>query len=957
MATFRRHCLGWDQPVLAAVAKRLLNPASGDATHDLSNTLVIVPTRESGRRLREALAFLAARDGGGLFPPLVGTPLRLLQSENTVVATPLQIQLALTRALLDAPPGTLSRLLPEIDGETPSPTNRFERAFALSDPLCELRNLLAENGLLFGDVAPALGEGFEDAERWDELAALERVYFQRLADIGAVDPIAARRTAAETPSLPEQIRRVVVAACPDVSPPAESALHALADSRVVEIWIHAPTELADAFDACGRPITKFWAERHIPLREEWLVPLADVDAQAREATRMLIEGGAQAGDTVFGVPGEETVAPLVAELGAAGVRTFDPGGLPLAQHSLCRVLKHLHSLATDGSYEAFSALLRHPDLLDFLGAGDESPTPPPAQSENASDVSPHDLLVQADIVQNEHLPEDLDTFANFAINAHPTFTALHQAVEAVQHLCATFHEGGTLPERLRRVLQRLYERRNLRGDRVQDREFITSARTLIETFDALEGVIAENLVATDAEERAALDRLLETTRYYFPEPGDDLPDADVQGWLELHWNDAPNLVIVGFNDHAVPESAVGHPFLPDTIRATLGLTDNRRRFARDAYLFSAMLAVRGNGRGEVRILFGRQNAQGDVRRPSRLLFCDAPENLPARALRLFGPVAQHTSAPAWQRSWQLVPSAPKDAPRQLDHLSVTAFSDYLRCPFRFYLKRVLRMEARDDRKRELEPVDFGNLIHAALSTFGEQRELRNSDDPEQIAAFLINVLHQRVAAQFGPRPPVAVQLQIEAAEQRLRAAARVQAKLSAEGWEIVAVEQDLDATKARVLTCLPVRGRIDRIDQHRDGRVRLLDYKTAESRTNPAKQHLGPARDTTPDYARWQGEKKARAWLDLQLPLYALLHPCCEAHETPECGFFSLPKAVTETGVDIWERLDESMLESAAACARGVAEAIRKAQFWPPAEKVPFDDFDRLFYGTAEESIRPPTPL
>ena len=50
----------------------------GEAPLDLANRLVVVPTRQAGRRLREALAEHASRRGQAVFPPRVMTPDALL---------------------------------------------------------------------------------------------------------------------------------------------------------------------------------------------------------------------------------------------------------------------------------------------------------------------------------------------------------------------------------------------------------------------------------------------------------------------------------------------------------------------------------------------------------------------------------------------------------------------------------------------------------------------------------------------------------------------------------------------------------------------------------------------------------------------------------------------------------------------------------------------------------------
>ena len=73
-ASFHRHCLSWERPWLAQVTAWLARDWDGSGPLDLSDTVAVVPTRQSGRRLREALANLAFTRDQAVFAPRVVTP-------------------------------------------------------------------------------------------------------------------------------------------------------------------------------------------------------------------------------------------------------------------------------------------------------------------------------------------------------------------------------------------------------------------------------------------------------------------------------------------------------------------------------------------------------------------------------------------------------------------------------------------------------------------------------------------------------------------------------------------------------------------------------------------------------------------------------------------------------------------------------------------------------------------
>ncbi|MFC1925154.1 RecB family exonuclease [Chloroflexota bacterium] len=259
------------------------------------------------------------------------------------------------------------------------------------------------------------------------------------------------------------------------------------------------------------------------------------------------------------------------------------------------------------------------------------------------------------------------------------------------------------------------------------------------------------------------------------------------------------------------------------------------------------------------------------------------------------------------------------------------------------MKRVLEMEALDDQKAELDALDFGSLVHDVLYEMACNEEMRECEDIVRLQDFLCSMAADWIKERLGSSPPVQVEAQIESARQRLRRAAEVQVALVREGWEIIGRERMIEG----VIEGMSVRGKIDRIDRHRQtGRIRVLDYKTSEKALDPEEAHLGPlSKDREyPEYSSIDISGRQRRWKDLQLPLYILLLSHNQELQGPfEPGYFNLPRSINDTGVVLWKDFSAELLESAERCARGVASDIRNLRFWPPSEKVLYDDFDNLF--------------
>jgi ATP-dependent helicase/nuclease subunit B len=423
---------------------------------------------------------------------------------------------------------------------------------------------------------------------------------------------------------------------------------------------------------------------------------------------------------------------------------------------------------------------------------------------------------------------------------------------------------------------------------------------------------------------------------------------ELQGWLELAWEDAPHLIVAGMNDGRVPEAVVGDAFLPESLRERLGLKTNAARLARDTYLLQVLAAARREG-GRFEVVLARVSAAGEPLRPSRLLLHGPEAELPQRVAQLFRRVEAARPNPAWHRAWKLaVPRRPPPG-----QVPVTGLRSWLACPFRFYLRHVLRMEAVDPYKSELDAFDFGTLCHAALEAMGREEALRGCTDEALLREFLLAELDREARRRYGEHPVVPLVIQLESARQRLVRAAAVQARENAAGWVTERVEWPLTLT----LGGLEVRGRIDRIDRHlSSGAWRVLDYKTSDTAAAPIRAHLRPRQAGDEALPAWRVATiggRDHVWIDLQLPLYlrALrVEPAAPASLI--AGYFNLPKAAGETAVAPWPEVAEELRVAADACADGVAAAIQAGEFWPPAElRAEEDDFAALFHEGAAASV------
>src|SRR4029453_11377668 len=166
----------------------------------------------------------------------------------------------------------------------------------------------------------------------------------------------------------------------------------------------------------------------------------------------------------------------------------------------------------------------------------------------------------------------------------------------------------------RSLLAAAYGARVLDRNQPADRYLIGSLSTInagLSELDELPPVMAPKVGLRDAFELA----VAPLANQSLPPPAESNV-VEILGWLELPLDDAPALIVTTFNEHFVPKSKVADGFLPNSLRRELGLLDNDRRYARDAYATSVLL----HSRAELRMVVGHRDIEGNPLAPSRLLF-------------------------------------------------------------------------------------------------------------------------------------------------------------------------------------------------------------------------------------------------------------------------------------------------------------------------------------------------
>lgn len=945
MKLFSKSCetlfLGWDAPLLPRVVDVLRDRYAGDQQWDLSSLDCVLPSSHSVRRLDTLLHREA--DSGGLklsrprFLTLGQLAERLYRPPHEV-ASEFEQTLAWARVLRATPAEKLAPLVPVIPPQEP-----IGPWLELAGTLRGLHEELAASRLAFASVAEA-AETEAEHRRWCALKELQEAYLLELAAASLSDPFCSRREAV----LQNRCRSdqtVFLIGTSDLSDALVEMLRSL-DSPLVAL-VAAPESESSRFDEFGCVDTESWQSYHLPLKDQFLTTAGDMlDQSTAVAEWMSDVSSMYAADQVtVGVTDESQVGPIELELRGGGWSTYRHLGWPLARTAIGRLFDLTANHLQRQTWQSLAALVRHADVHALI-------------SDHFADRD-GDWLTELDRLRAQHFPLRVsDPLPPHAVKSLPLANEIgvwvtqwlscfqtsekpiSQWSQVVEKWLSTLYQDGWQREvgsepadvagglQSEEALPKRPDQSENAIDENQHRTWLAleAAGRLLASFAelnqqldvAMEGAVAVEMLAARLSDARVLEQ---------PES----EEVQILGWLDLALDDAPALIVNGMNHPFVPRAVTSDPFLPGGLRAKLSIADNDRRFARDLYAMQLMLSARHS----VRFIVGRLAADQSPTPPSRLLAAAEPRDIARRICMLLEHPRQVRTEPhAGDEPDRTLIATPElnAKPGEVKTLSVTAFRDYLICPYRFYLRHVLKLRPLDDSETELAANQFGDLIHGALESYGKSDD-KHESDPDKIKKYLREHLHHYAAEQYSHSASTAVQIQVAQAERRLQAVATQQAKRIADGWRIDRVEASVGPKEdAKIVVdgeSIMIKGRFDRIDVCESGGTRrwaILDYKTHGH--PPEKKHLRKIDDE-------------EQWIDLQLPLYRMMVPFLGIDADPATvalGYFNISEKDDETRINE-AAFSEKSMKKAELLIHDCVRRIRAGDFAPTSDPVDYDDY------------------
>ena len=592
---------------------------------------------------------------------------------------------------------------------------------------------------------------------------------------------------------------------------------------------------------------------------------------------------------------------------------YDPAGLPAGKLDLVPLLQLFYRLAEESQINVIRGLFAHRSFMAWLA--------------EICSATENDLLAALDAYRLEH-PVDVLSTQSPSARSEALRHAFAKILQIRDQLCSSTEPAKNLRDLFNRIYNTVPQ--PLHG--VSFKQEADKFSSLLERFS--ESPLLSKLPAHDFYE-ALVNAAAKIDLY--PEHA---PDAvEITGFLDLPFRNAERIILCGMNEGVLPESIRPTNFLNDTKRKILGLPDNAQRFARDCFYLYTIL--KDAPRSE--FIVCKTDEKGAPLRASTLFFAGS-ENLEQRAGILFSPppVPTDISRENDCSTFGIQPDlsrafSGKDNPEQIQ-LPVTGFKGLLsdNTLLDAFFSRTMGMTKNDYEATELDNLAFGTVCHAALEHF----DVHSCSSEEDAVNTLCANFSRELTKKCGSTLPPAIRVQKEMFLRRIDHTAR---ELFAEkdNFTLLKQEWNLNGGKGILFHGILIKGKIDRIELSRDRRtLRLIDFKTSDKGDPPQATHCKPI-SSSGDFR----------FIDLQLPLYRMLLPLDETFWQevdlkPEdlsfqCGYFNIPKAVTETGYSMWPDL-ESHLRQAEETVEEVAERIRSeirqkrlAEFKPG----PYSDF------------------
>lgn len=338
----------------------------------------------------------------------------------------------------------------------------------------------------------------------------------------------------------------------------------------------------------------------------------------------------------------------------------------------------------------------------------------------------------------------------------------------------------------------------------------------------------------------------------------DSDGIPIIGWQETYLDDASTTVVSDCVEGNIPEYPPSDPILTDSIKARLGLPLRDYYQARDNFLLYHLK----HSREKTLFLASKENLEGDLNKLSKLFLQDIEEEILLKTLSRFYTHKRSTQVKnlkSKKSASSVLPLPPEVAyenfPIESLHISPSQIKDYLKCPYHFYLRYILKLSLEDYSPEELPPFINGQLLHNVFAKVGESILTNTPKTKAEIISRANYILDKSLHTYLKNRSKEYIyHIQASLLKSKINSYANYE-------WDFLskaplAVYTEIEAKDFLSLTLnnqetISLKGRIDRVEIFEDS-IQIVDFKTGDTELKISQCY------------------KNGEWLDPQLPLYGI---------------------------------------------------------------------------------------
>ena len=243
------------------------------------------------------------------------------------------------------------------------------------------------------------------------------------------------------------------------------------------------------------------------------------------------------------------------------------------------------------------------------------------------------------------------------------------------------------------------------------------------------------------------------------------------------------------------------------------------------------------------------------------------------------------------------------------HFRVTDLDYYRKCPFRFYLDKILGLEMETPPRFEVEYRQWGTLAHRTMEHLFKDNDWEMDEFETRLFNALETSLREIPIAEFW------ADVTREIFRNLLPLLRKQEAEIRMKGYRPWLVEEKIEAA----IDGIKLRGKIDRIDK----RTQNTEHRTQNIRNPPSSPFDAVI---LLDYKTGDIDKKS-----LQLPLYARMWQAMHSQQVDETGYYSLKDGQVTPSPPKKKSMDEYIQEALQETAALIGQ-MKKGLF--PAEPV-----------------------